>query len=201
MIIDLSVSINQDTPVYPGDPKINIQKSADFATDGYYGHSLQLGTHSGTHIDAPAHMLEGAETLGQISVEVFAGEGRLVNGITIEAINDAGVAADDIVIFNTGTGERFYEASYFTEYPVLPVDVVDYLVEKKIKLVGLDTCSADNTVDFPIHKKLLSAGIPIVENLTNLSALRDKTFQFFALPLKLDLDGAPVRAFAEVQDA
>ncbi|HSH55460.1 MAG TPA: cyclase family protein, partial [Candidatus Limnocylindrales bacterium] len=201
MIVDLSVALNQNTPVYPGDPKISIKQSADIASSGYLHHSLELGTHTGTHIDAPAHMLEGAQTMGHLPLEVFAGAGKVVQGTTKEAIKDAGVAAGDIILFDTGTSERFYETSYFTDYPVLSDDVVDYLIEKKVKLVGLDTCSADITADFPIHKKLLSAGIPIVENLTNLSALQDTSFLFYALPLKLDLDGAPTRAFAVVHDA
>jgi len=201
MIIDLSVSLNQDTPAYPGDPKIDIKQAADFATDGYLGHIIQLGTHTGTHVDAPAHMVDGAQTVGQIPLEVFCGTGKIVDGCSLGAAEDAGVVKGDIVIFNTGTSQRFYEESYFTDYPTLSEELVDYLIDTQVKLVGLDTCSADNAAGFPIHKKLLSAGIPIVENLTNLSALQDKTFQFFALPLKLDLDGAPVRAFAVVQDA
>ncbi len=201
MIVDLSVALNQETPVYPGDPKIDIRQFAGLATEGYLGHSLHLGTHTGTHIDAPAHMIEGAQTLGKIPLEVFMGKAKLVQGATIKAVENAEVGAGDIVIFDTGTSERLYDASYFTDYPVLSEDVTDYLLKKKVKLVGLDTCSADNTASFPVHKKLLSAGVPIVENLTNLSALRDQTFQFFALPLKLDLDGAPTRAFAVIHDA
>ncbi len=201
MIVDLSVALNNETPVYPGDPKIGIEQFAGFATEGYLGHVLLLGTHAGTHIDAPAHMIKSAPTLGKIPLEVFMGEAKLVQGTTIEAVEDAGLAAGNIVIFDTGTCGRLYEASYFTDYPVLPDEVTDYLLKKKVKLVGLDTCSADNTAGFPIHKKLLSAGVPIVENLTNLSDLRDKTFQFFAPPLKFDLDGAPTRAFAVVHDA
>ncbi len=201
MIVDLSVALSPETPVYPGDPKIEIKQFAGFATEGYLGHVLLLGTHAATHIDAPAHMLESAQTLGKIPLEVFMGEAKLLQDTTLKAVEAAEVEPGDIVIFDTGTSKRFNDPSYFTDYPVLSEEVTDYLLEKKIKLVGLDTCSADNTAGFPVHKKFLSAGVPIVENLTNLSTLRDKTFQFFAPPLKFDLDGAPTRAFAVVHDA
>lgn len=201
MIIDLSVALNRDTPAYPGDPKINIRQSSSHTSEGYLDHSVLLGTHTGTHVDAPAHMIEDAPTLGQVPIDNFIGEGKIVQGFSKDAVDAVGVAKGDIVLFYTGTSSRYYDSSYFTDYPVLSEEIADYLIEIKIKLVGIDTCSADNVASFPIHKKFLSAGIPIVENLTNLSALQGKPFRFFALPLKLNLDGAPVRAFAEIQNA
>jgi kynurenine formamidase len=201
MIIDLSVELSENTPAYPGDPKIGLRQSAAYASEGYLGHSVRLGTHTGTHIDAPAHMIEGEPTLGGLPLETFIGVGKLVKGFSKEAIDAAGISVDDIALFDTGTSERYYDPSYFTDYPVMTEDVANYLLEKGVKMVGVDTCSVDDAEGFPIHKKLLAAGIPIVENLTNLSALYDRDFRVFALPLKLDVDGAPVRAFAVVQDA
>lgn len=201
MIVDLSVALDENTPAYPGDPKISIRQSAAYATEGYMDHAVSVGTHTGTHIDAPAHMIEGSPTLGRLPLDTFIGTGKIVRGFSKEAIDTARVTAGDIVLFDTGTSERYYEPSYFTDYPVLSEAAVEYLLEKRVKLVGVDTCSVDNTDSFPIHKKLLSAGVPIIENLTNLSALYGKAFQVIAVPLKLDVDGAPVRALAVIQDA
>jgi kynurenine formamidase len=201
MIIDLSVALNQDTPAYPGDPKISITQSATYASDGCLGHAVQLGTHTGTHIDAPAHMIAGSPTLGTIDIDTFIGRGKLVQGLTQEALDTAHIEPGDIVLFDTNTAERLYDPSYFSDYPIMPDFIIKYLITNKVKLVGLDTCSADNADGFPIHKKLLAAGIPIIENLTNLPALHRQSFQVFAVPLKLDLDGAPARVFAVVQDA
>jgi kynurenine formamidase len=200
MTHDLSVPLTNQTPVFPGDPRLEITTASTIAETGCMLHSVKLGTHNGTHIDAPAHMIEGAATLGQIPVETFVGTGRLVEAFSVEALETAGVAAGDIVLFHTGASERFDEEWYFTGYPVMPAEVADWLVAKGVKLVGLDTCSADNVDGFPIHKKLLGAGIPIIETMTNLAVLRDKEFEVCALPLKLDLDGAPARVVAVTRD-
>lgn len=78
MIIDLSMRLNSDTPIYPGDPSLKIETAATFEKDAYVGHSLQMGTHTGTHIDAPAHMLPNSKTLGKFSADKFVGRGRYV---------------------------------------------------------------------------------------------------------------------------
>jgi kynurenine formamidase len=210
MIHDLSVPLTDQTPVFPGDPRLEITTASTIAETGCMLHSVKLGTHNGTHIDAPAHMIEGAATLGQIPVETFVGTGKLVEGFSVEALEALeaagnGIAAGDIVLFHTGASERFDEEWYFTGYPVMPDEVADWLVAKGVKLVGLDTCSADNVEGFPIHKKLLGAGIPIIETLRitqdTLAALRGQQFDVYALPLKLDLDGAPARVIAVCDDS
>lgn len=196
MIIDLSVTLTNDTPVYPGDPKIDIQRQGSVAEDGYLGHSVTFGTHAGTHIDAPAHMLENASTLGQLPLETFIGPAKLVNEFSIAAVDAANVQPGDILLFHTGASARFNDGTYFSDFPVMDSEVASYIVTKQVKLVGLDTCSADNSDGFPVHKILLGAGIPIIETLTNLDPLHGKAFTIYALPLKLDLDGAPARVIA-----
>lgn len=200
MLVDLSVQLNNQTPAYPGDPKIQIAQIETVESDGHLGHSILLGTHTGTHIDAPAHMLVAGDSLGAVPIDRFFGTGKLVDAFTIDAIDKAMVESDNIVIFYTGMSNDYYKPSYFTDYPVMPGEIADYLINKGVKLVGVDTCSVDNTPDFPIHKRLLGAGIPIAENLTNLDALQDRNFQVYAFPLNLDLDGAPARVIAETDD-
>jgi arylformamidase len=198
MLIDLSITIDDQTPVYPGDPHIQLTEAGTIETDGYALHRLTLGTHSGTHIDAPAHMLVGGATLDALPLDVFVGNATLVDGFSMEAVRAAGLNAGDIVVFNTGMSERFDDPAYFTEYPAMDEAVAAYLVSAGVKLVAIDTCSADNVDGFPIHKVLLGAGIPIVENLTNVASLRGKAFRLIALPLRIDTDGAPARVVAEV---
>lgn len=199
MLIDLSIALDNTTPAYPGDPTISLSLSATFVNDGYVGHALQMGTHTGTHIDAPAHMIEGGDKLGTIALDRFIGPGKLIEGFSIEAAQAAQLAAGDIALFYTGTSDRLHEAGYFTDYPAMDATLAEYLIDKGVRLVGVDTCSIDNSEGFPIHKKLLGAGIPLVENLTNLTSLRGAAFRVYALPLKLDDDGAPARVIAEVQ--
>lgn len=202
MIIDLSVRLNEDMPVYPGDPKLAIKAAGTFTDDGYVGHAVSMGTHAGTHIDAPAHMIEGTKTLDKFSIDTFVGRGRYIlvkdNQFSLEAVHQAGIEPGDIVLFNTEMSYRFYDPVYFESYPVLSEEIARYLVEKKVKMVGLDTCSADNSDGFPVHKILLGANIPIIENLTNVEQLSGHDFRVYALPLRFDLDGAPARVVAEV---
>ena len=200
MLIDLSVTLNEQTPVYPGDPATKIEPAGVLAKDGYTDHYVSLGTHVGTHIDAPMHMLEGGKSLDQVPADQFIGPGRLVqvSGNDFSAVTEAGIQAGDIVLLHTGMSEKYHELAYFEDYPVMSEEIARYLVAAKVKMVGVDCCSMDNQDDFPIHKVLLAGGVLIIENLTNLSQLAGKDCTVYALPIKLQLDGAPARVVAEV---
>lgn len=199
-IIDLSVTVNEDTPVYPGDPKTVIKPAGVFEKDGFNDHLVSIGTHVGTHIDAPFHMVADGKSLGQIPIEQFVGRGCYINvkkGFDLETIKQADIREDDIVIFHTGIIDRYHEADYYENYPEIPEEVANYLVEKKIKMVGMDMSGPDHP-PHKIHKILLSGGVLIIENLTNLDKLSDKNFTVYALPIKLDIDGAPARVIAQL---
>jgi arylformamidase len=201
-VIDLSVTINVNTPVYPGDPKPKIEPAGILTKDGYADHSISLGTHVGTHIDAPMHMLEGGKGLNDIPPDQFIGQGHYVkiNGeFSLETIKNAHVQAGEIVLFHTGMAEKYHDPSYFENYPAMSEEIAEYLVAQKVKMIGLDTGSADNTDGFPIHKTLLGGDVLIIENLTNLEVLADKNFKVYALPLKLEVDGSPARVVAVIQ--
>ncbi len=202
MFIDLTHRLNTETPVYPGDPTTEITPADTIESAGYLGHSLQMGTHAGTHIDAPAHMLEDGKTLDKFNVDDFVGPARYIllkNGVfTVKAVQEAGIQAGDIVIFNTQMSYQFYSKEYFTEYPVMTQEIADYLVEQKVKMVGVDTCSFDNEDSFPIHKTLLAANILLIENLRNVEQLSGHQATIYALPMRLDLDGSPARVIAEI---
>lgn len=200
MLIDLSVAINEQTPIYPGDPKTKIEPAGVLARDGYCDHYFSMGTHVGTHIDAPMHMLEDGTSLDQIPVEQFVGNGKCV---TVANSDFTGVKAldikeGDIILFHTGMGNRYQDSAYFKDYPAMSERTAQYLVESKVKMVGVDACSVDNQENFPIHKILLAGGVLIIENLTNLDKLTDKQFTVYALPIKLQVDGAPARVVAQV---
>lgn len=203
MFIDLSHRLNNDTPVYPGDAEIKITIADAFEQNGYLGHNLELGTHSGTHIDAPAHMIEGGKTLDKFGVESFVGRGCYIfleNGeFTLEAVQNADIKPGDIVIFDTQSSYHFKKPEYFTDYPTMSEEIAQYLVDMKVRMVGVDTCSIDILPDFPVHKLLLENDILIIENLTNVEQLTGYTPTIYALPIKTDLDGAPARVIAEVQ--
>lgn len=202
MIIDLSVPLNAQTPIYPGDPATKIEPAGVLAKDGYCDHYISVGTHVGTHIDAPKHMLENGASLDKTPVEQFVGRGCYVdvrNG-NFDAVKNTNIQAGDIVLLHTDMSEKYHEAVYFEDYPAMSEEIADYLVSKKVKMVGVDACSVDNKDGFPIHKILLAGNVLIIENLTNLNELAGKKFDVYALPIKLQIDGAPARVIAEVKE-
>ncbi|HSW98595.1 MAG TPA: cyclase family protein [Candidatus Saccharimonadales bacterium] len=199
--IDLSVPITNGLPVYPGDPEPRVEPVAKYASEGYNDHELRLGTHAGTHVDAPYHMVDHGKTLDQYPVEQFVGRGRYIKvdgAFSLAAVQAAGVQAGDIVIFDTGMARAYGEADYFEKFPHMPEDVARYLVAQKVKMVGADTCSPD-APPFVVHKLLLDGDVLIIENLMNVSELAGKEFTVYALPIKLQVDGAPARVVAEIR--
>lgn len=201
MYIDLSVPINEQLPVYPGDPATVIKPAGKFETDGFRDHYVSIGTHVGTHVDAPAHMLEDGTTLDTFPVDRFIGRGFYIKiegkSVDLNQIKQANIQPDDIVLFHTGMSQRYQEEAYFNDYPTIPVEVATYLVGKKIKMLGVDMCSVDHEV-FDVHKTLLSGNVLIIENLVNLDKLAGKNSTIYALPINLQVDGAPARVIAQI---
>ncbi len=199
-ILDLSVLLNEQTPVYPGDPHIKIEPAGVLAKDGFQDHVVSLGTHIGTHIDAPAHMLEGGATIDTFGLEHFVGAGRIIDvrdGYKLDEIKQSGVQAGDIVLFRSDMSKKYANPEYFEDYPAIPKDVAEYLVKQKVKMVGVDTCSVDHE-EFIAHETLLGGNVLIIENLANLDQLENTRFTVYALPLKLQLDGSPARVIAVI---
>jgi arylformamidase len=203
MFVDLSVTLNRQTPVYPGDPAIKIEPAGVIDRDGWNDHVISVNTHVGTHIDAPLHMIAGGKTLDRMQIEQFVGRGRLIEIDTefnLGSLKEAGIKEGDIVLFRTGMSGYYHEPVYFENYPVMSEEMAHYLVECKVKMVGVDAGSVDNADGFPIHKILLNSNVLIIENLTNLDKLTGNEFRVYALPVKLDIDGAPARVIAEVKE-
>ena len=141
-VIDLSVLLDEKTPVYPGDPATKIEPVGVFARDGWNDHYISVGNHVGTHIDAPLHMTAEGRNLDQIPVDQFVGQGRYIKvdqNFDIEKVRAAGIRAGDMVLFDTGMSEHYQEAKYFEDYPVMSEEIATYLVTQKVKMVGLDT--------------------------------------------------------------
>jgi len=202
-LIDLSVPITQNMPVYPGDPKTEIKPAGKLQKDGYEDHYISFGTHAGTHIDAPSHMILNGKTLDQFPLEKFTGRGVSIKiqnkQFDLSTIQSADIHEGDIVLFQTGMSDKYFTKEYFEEYPEFPEEIVHYLIQKKLKMIGIDTCSVDHET-LTAHKLFLQNDILIIENLTNLEAIKDKQFTVYAFPLKLSLDGSPVRVVAKIKE-
>jgi len=145
-------------------------------------------------------MLAGGKNLDQFPLEKFSGNGvyiKIDKEFNTKEIKKVPLREGDIVLFHTGMSDKYHKPAYYDDYPAIPEDVANYLVEKRIKIVGVDMCSPDHS-PFPVHKILLGGGVLIIENLTNLGALEGKKFTVYAFPVKLQIDAAPVRVVAEV---
>lgn len=206
-IIDLTHPIAPGMPVYPGDPAPALRPVTVLGEVGYVTRELTLGSHTGTHMDAPAHMIPGGRTLDAFPADHFTGPalvlhlpvgpGTVIAGAAPRA-HARDIAAVDFLLLDTGWARRWGTDGYFVGYPVLHPDAAAWLATQDLKGIGIDTPSVDvhDAETFAVHHALLGVGMVIVENLANLGHLPSR-ITFAALPLHLaDADGAPARAVA-----
>jgi kynurenine formamidase len=208
-IVDLSHFIDNDMPVYPGDLVPSIKNMASIENEGYQENELTLSTHTGTHIDAPAHIIPGGYTLDAFPPGKFFGEGlvldcRKMKKITTDTIIlSLSSHAPDFVLFYTGWDIYWGTDVYYGKIPVLDLDAAKYLSDLSLKGVGIDAPSFDpvGSESLGNHKTLLNNNIVLIENLTGLGYLLEKKFIFSCFPLKIkSADGSPVRATAIIED-
>lgn len=201
MLIDLSVPLNKNTPVYPGDKQSEILLTAMIKNNGYENHYICISTHVGTHMDAPSHMIESGKSINALPLDKFTGRGVCIevknSKFDLDVIRKTRIEEGDIVFFCTSMSEKYHLPEYFTQYPAVPESIANYLVEKKVKALGVDMCSPDHA-PFAVHKTLLKENIVIIENLTNLKSVLGKEFTVYAFPLNVALDGSPLRVVAEI---
>ena len=219
--LDLTLSVSKTLPMFPGSPRPQFIEWSNIECDGYNLELFFASTHSGTHIDAPYHFAKTGKKVDQILLERLIGRATLIKldggrasrpnyAITKDDIQsfeetytskeDCAITQKAMVIFYTGwQKEHLTKKDYFTANPGLDKSAARYLASKKISMVGIDSPSIDVGCDsaFAAHHILADAGIPIVENLTNLQKIDSVKFDFVVLPLKLKgASGSPVRALA-----
>ena len=212
MIVDLTLPVFPGMPIYPGDSDVVFRPVLIHEKDGFSVHEVHIGTHTGTHIDAPYHISShGLQVDAHDVLDACVGDAIVIdvseqleeNEILPRHLNDAlsDVPQGGRVLIATGWSSHFGSGEYYTSHPSLSDEAADELVRRKIRLLGVDMPSLHITRDRVIHEKLLSAGIVIVESLAGLAALKNRRVFFSAAPLRLQgLDGSPVRAFAVVPD-
>ncbi|QLC34192.1 cyclase family protein [Halarchaeum sp. CBA1220] len=209
---DLTHPLTDGMPVYPGDPAVSVSPAATMAADGYRVTGLALSTHSGTHVDAPSHLLADGRGLDAYDVGTFAMDAHLV-GVEAgprEAITPDALPADDsadVVVLRTGFDAHWGTPRY-RDHPYLAPETADALAERG-QHVALDAASPDPSPPtgdadgepegYPAHRALFEAGLLVFENLRGLDALPSR-FRLTASPLRVEGDGAPVRAVAVVED-
>ncbi len=199
--IDLSQDIIDDMPIHPYDDQVRLYKDKFLDKDKYVNYRLEIGMHSGTHIDTPMHLTDRETYINEIPVDRFIGRGLLLdvrneNIIKLKGYYSDIVREDDIVLLYTGHSDRYGTKEYYAEQPLIDKDLANFFVEKSIKMLGMDLPSPDN-YPFEIHKLLFDNNILIIENLTNLSELIDvKDFDVTAFPLKIRAEASMARVVA-----
>ena len=211
-IIDLTQTICETMPVYPGTepPKLTIANTIE--KDGFRETLLSFYSHTGTHMDAPFHIYADRTSLDALPAEQFVGKALVIDcrnvgeggEIGMEYIDKTIADEADFLLFNTGWDANWGKDEYFGEYPVVSMEVCQYLLDSKKKGVGFDVIGIDPVSggNLTRHKMLLSQrDIVIIENLTNLDKIGEGLFTFAALPLKYqNADGAPIRAVAIIEE-
>ncbi|MCX6567180.1 MAG: cyclase family protein [Candidatus Aminicenantes bacterium] len=209
-VVDLSHPLGEAMPVYPGTEPPRITDACTIAGNGFAEKLLRLYSHTGTHVDAPGHILPGAATLDRFEAGRFIGPGCLLDvsrarGLRVEIADlekDAErIAVAEFAIFYSGWAKRWGDASYFYGYPALSETAAHWLAGFNLKGVGVDMISVDemNSTSMDIHKILLSKDMVIIENLAGLEPLIGREFVFSCLPLNIiSGDGSPVRAVAMI---
>jgi kynurenine formamidase len=213
-IIDLTLTISNKIPTFPGSPQPNFIPWEKIKDDGYNLELLFLSSHTGTHLDAPYHFLEKGSKIHEISLKKLVSNAVLIKSrkkrnetITKTDIQKfekkhGKIESFSSVIFCTGWQRNLQKDNYFTKNPGLSVSAAKYLAFKKISLVGIDSPSIDLGTDskFSVHQIFAKKGILIVENLANLEKIKSSKFHLVVLPLKLkNATGSPVRAIAFVE--
>lgn len=209
-MVDLSYRISSDMVVYPGTERPVFQWVYRVNSEGANLTKLSMMAHTGTHVDAPKHFLDGVPCIDEVSLDRLHGRARMFRlagepagqEITLADLSSAGFDLEEGSIFVLATGiERHAETrEYNRRFPVPAADLLEWLVEKKISAYMTDAPNIDapGAPGSAAHRLVLGAGIPIVENLCNLGSVPDdRYFLIFALPLKLGgREAAPCRAVA-----
>ena len=204
IFVDLSHPLSNGMATYPSDPDISIIREKDIDTDNSLVHSFKMGTHTGTHLDVPAHVISSGKKIDNYALSSFTGTTVKVDENSYNSLKSVKGEIDGIV-YDSGWYKQFIdpEVFYGPDRPQIPEELVEEAVEMGLKFFGCDLPSVDASgyKEKPIHSALLGSDIIVYESLTNLDQLPLlEPFDFFGFPLPLaGLDGSPVRAVGIIE--
>jgi arylformamidase len=206
-IYDVSVALSATTPIYPGDPEIEIIDWARLAAGDEANVSLlHMGAHAGTHVDAPAHFIAGGPTVQSLPLSTLIGMAEVievppeVSVIDESFVSRACTGETQRVLFRTRNSEfwGFPEKGFRVDYTYIDPAAAQLLVDLGTQLVGIDYLSIEayQSKTFASHHVFLSNAVVVLEGL-DLRAITPGTYELICLPLKIaggSGDGAPARA-------
>lgn len=201
-IIDVTLPLSAELRGFPGDPAFQLESLRSIAEGAPYNVSrLTTGTHAGTHVDAPAHFVQGGLTVDQLPLEILVGKARVVDVPGVERVERRDLERADlrdeirVLIKTRMSGQPRGSRAQHDDSVSLSEDAATYLVQAGIKLVGFDDLSIDarGSTDFRAHHVLLGARVIVVEGL-DLTEVEPGGYDLTCLPLRLvAADGAPAR--------
>ena len=216
--IDLSLEICEGMPTYPSPwhPIVDIKQIGRINMEQRRSYAVTLGTHTGTHMDSPAHMVQDGITIDMIPLTTIVGTTKVIDfsrkgrgdKITLDDIKSCGatIKEGDRILIKTGWYKHWGSNGYYDRWPWITAEAAHYIVEQGVILVALDIPSPDDPLSdtgygkhSPIHDIFLQNGVILIEYLNNTLDIHQKEIKLIALPLKVKgCDGFPVRAIAEL---
>ena len=214
-VIDLSVPLTSlNSPIYPGSP---LPVKGTFMTieeSEFQSNIWTFEEHTGTHVDAPAHVLSAGPSIDKVPLSRYVGRGIVLDfsnraprddisrGDIVKSLEEEGFGdvprLDMVLLFHTGYTRKFGTPAWM-DNPVLSREACGFIANLGVKAIGFDAASPDRA-PYPAHKLLLSRGVAIYENLVNLERLLHKRFTFIGAPLPLvGGTASPVRALAVLE--
>jgi arylformamidase len=194
-IIDISVPVRPGMITYPGDPIVSLERVMSIADGAVCNLSrLAFGVHSGTHVDAPVHFIDGAPAADSLPLDVLIGPARVVDLTHAERLDAsvlAGIQLGERTLLKTKNSELWARDSFSEDHLGLTESGANALVAAGVRLVGIDYLTIG---DEDAHRALLGAGVVALESL-DLRGVDPGEYELICAPLKLvDSDGAPARA-------
>jgi len=214
-LVDLSHLLHDGMMTYPvpWSPPFEMHQLGRHGIEGRESRKVVMGTHTGTHVDAPCHFIPGAATIDEVPIDVFVGPATVVDFSHAAPFQEMNVSDFEMalagrrptrILMRFDWSDHWGTMKFYTDQPFISDSAATWLVNAGVQLLGMDTPQADSPKngrgaehDSPVHKILLGAGVVKLEYLTNLRLLRSRDVHLIALPLKIrGADGAPVRCIA-----
>jgi arylformamidase len=200
-LLDVSVPLVAGMVTYPGNPEFELQAVTRMSEGASSNVSkLVLGTHTGTHVDAPRHFFDNGVAVESLPLDLLIGRARVIQihrrgAITREDLAEAGLREDLRVLLKTQNSAFWRDQAFRQDFTHLAESGARYLVEQGVKVVGIDSLSIEQfeKPGAPAHRALLSGGVIIIEGL-NLADVEAGMYEMYCLPLPVrGGDGAPAR--------
>lgn len=202
-LIDLTHTFFDNMPVFPGDESPILKQTCFVNREGQNSFKLTSSLHAGTHMDASLHMQPEGKFMAEFPVDSFSSKAVLIDVSGKENIEfdenwNEIISGHEAVLFRTMHSEKWNTPEYYGKYPLFSENVALALNNHQIRIVGFDSPSPDKE-PYVFHKTFLSGNTFIIENLTNLSEIPEKTsFRLYSFPLKLNAEASLIRAVAEI---